>query len=91
MTPRSRSVTTSGTRCPAYRITQGSGFAVIAAAVAAVYPEAVVVPSLLVATTDTRHYIDLADNQYRFQGMMIESSQAAVGSRHQRVSGRAEL
>ena len=55
----------------------GSGFAVIAAAVTAVYPQAVVVPSRLIATTDTRHYIDLADNQYRFQGMMLVSSQAA--------------
>ena len=55
----------------------GGGFAVIAEAVNAVYPEAVVVPSLLVATTDTRHYIDLADNQYRFHGMMIDLSQAA--------------
>ena len=51
--------------------------AVIADAVAAVYPEAVVAPSLLVATTDTRHYIDVSDNQYRFQGMMVETSQAA--------------
>jgi carboxypeptidase PM20D1 len=55
----------------------GGGFAVIAGAVNAVYPEAVVVPSLLVATTDTRHYIDLADHQYRFHGMMIDLSQAA--------------
>jgi carboxypeptidase PM20D1 len=54
---------------------KGGGFSVISAAVASVYPQAVVVPSLLVATTDTRHYIDLADNQYRFQGMMIEISQ----------------
>ena len=54
---------------------KGGGFTVISEAVAAVYPEAVVVPSLLVATTDTRHYVDLADNQYRFQGMMIEVSQ----------------
>lgn len=55
----------------------GGGFSVIAEAVSAVYPDVVVVPSLLVATTDTRHYIDLADNQYRFHGMMIETSQAA--------------
>ena len=54
---------------------EGGGYTVISEAVAAVYPEAVVVPSLLVATTDTRHYIDLADNQYRFQGMMIEANQ----------------
>jgi len=55
---------------------EGSGFAVISAAVTAVYPQAVVVPSLLIATTDTRHYIDLTDNQYRFQGMLVETSQA---------------
>jgi carboxypeptidase PM20D1 len=55
---------------------EGSGFAVIAQAVAVVYPEAVAVPSLMVATTDTRHYIDLTDNQYRFQGMMVATSQA---------------
>ena len=55
---------------------EGSGFTVIAQAVAAVYPGAIVTPSLLTATTDTRHYIDLVDNQYRFHGIMIASSQA---------------
>ncbi len=55
----------------------GGGFTVISAAITAVYPEAVIVPSLLVATTDTRHYLDLTDNQYRFQGMLVKASQAA--------------
>jgi carboxypeptidase PM20D1 len=55
----------------------GGGFDVISEAVSAVYPQAVIVPSLLVATTDTRHYIDLADNQYRFQGMLVSLSQAS--------------
>ncbi len=55
----------------------GGGFAVISEAVRAAYPEAVIVPSLLVATTDTRHYIDLADDQYRFHGMLVSLSQAA--------------
>jgi carboxypeptidase PM20D1 len=55
---------------------EGSGFAVISRAVVAVYPGAIVTPSLLTATTDTRHYIDLVDNQYRFHGIMIASSQA---------------
>ena len=54
----------------------GPGFAVIEQAVGESYPDAVVAPSLLMATTDTRHYIDLADNQYRFRGMMIASEQA---------------
>ncbi|MDG2046131.1 MAG: M20/M25/M40 family metallo-hydrolase [Halioglobus sp.] len=55
---------------------EGTGYAVIAGAVSAVYPEALVVPSLMFATTDTRHYMELTDNQYRFQGMIIETSQA---------------
>lgn len=54
----------------------GPGFAVIEQAVGRSYPDAVVAPSLLMATTDTRHYIDLAENQYRFRGMMIASDQA---------------
>lgn len=62
---------------PAVADYSGGGFAVISEAATAVYPEAVVVPSLLVATTDTRHYIDLADNQYRFHGVMIATSQAS--------------
>jgi carboxypeptidase PM20D1 len=56
---------------------EGDGFAVIREAIAAVYPEAVVTPSLLAATTDTRHYIDLVENQYRFHGVMLASSQAS--------------
>jgi carboxypeptidase PM20D1 len=53
----------------------GEGFAVIAQAVAAVYPQALVVPSLLTATTDTRHYIELARDQYRFHGVLVDSAQ----------------
>jgi carboxypeptidase PM20D1 len=55
---------------------EGSGFAVIRKAVEKVYPEAVVVPSLLTATTDTRHYIELVDNQYRFHGVEMVTRQA---------------
>ena len=54
----------------------GSGYGVIQAAVENVYPEAVVVPSMLMAVTDTRHYIDLVDNQYRFHGVKMATSQA---------------
>jgi carboxypeptidase PM20D1 len=50
---------------------EAEGYAAIAEAITAVYPDAVVVPSLLVATTDTRHYVDLARNQYRFHGMIV--------------------
>ena len=55
---------------------KGAGFTVISDAVLSVYPEAVVVPSLLTATTDTRHYINLTDNQYRFHGILVETLQA---------------
>jgi len=55
---------------------EGAGFAVIVDAVTSVYPEALMVPSLLVATTDTRHYVDVSDNQYRFHGILVEVDQA---------------
>ncbi|MDX1696871.1 MAG: M20/M25/M40 family metallo-hydrolase [Thiohalobacterales bacterium] len=54
---------------------QGEGFTLIAEAIAAVYPEVLAVPSMLTATTDTRHYIDLVENQYRFHGVTVDSSQ----------------
>lgn len=56
---------------------QGSGFEVISAAIQSVYPDAVIVPSLLQATTDTRHYVDLARNQYRFHGTQMKPEQTA--------------
>jgi carboxypeptidase PM20D1 len=55
----------------------GGGFAVLSEAVRSVYSDVVVSPSLLIATTDTRHYVDLADHQYRFHAVMMASSQAA--------------
>lgn len=55
---------------------EGGGFQVISEAITAIYPEVVVVPSLLTATTDTRHYIDLVDDQYRFHGMELSITQA---------------
>jgi carboxypeptidase PM20D1 len=50
----------------------GGGYAVISKAVKTVYPEAVVVPSLLSGATDVRHYVDLADNHYRFHGVATQ-------------------
>lgn len=59
---------------------EGAGFQVIATALAAVYPDAVAVPSLLTATTDTRHYIGLSGDQYRFTPVSMAS--ASVSSIH---------
>ena len=53
----------------------GSGYAVIAQATKSVYPDAVVVPSLLSGATDTRHYTDLVDNLYRYHGTLVATSQ----------------
>ena len=55
----------------------GSGFAVLKKATNAIYPDAVVVPSLLSGATDTRHYRGLVDNIYRFRGLMIATGQMA--------------
>lgn len=49
----------------------GSGFEVIGEAARSRYPEAVVLPFLLAGATDIRHYVDLADNHYRFHGITI--------------------
>ncbi|WP_170287340.1 M20/M25/M40 family metallo-hydrolase [Halioglobus maricola] len=57
--------------------TEGAGYQAITRAVADVYPEAIPVPSLLMATTDTRHYIELAKDQYRFHGAVIDYTQAS--------------
>lgn len=62
---------------PAISDHEGPGFRVIADAVGESYPDAVVAPSLLVATTDTRHYIDLTENQYRFHGNTMAMAQGA--------------
>ena len=56
---------------------EGPGFKVISDAIGEIYPEAVVAPSLLTATTDTRHYVELAKDLYRFHGMLMDAGQAS--------------
>ena len=62
---------------PAVADHEAEGFQVIAAAVGEVFPDALIAPSLLTATTDTRHYIDIAQHQYRFHGVDMLSAQAS--------------
>ncbi|MGI9294293.1 MAG: M20/M25/M40 family metallo-hydrolase, partial [Pseudomonadales bacterium] len=64
------------TNPPGVSAMEGGGYAVIEAAVKAVYNDAVVIPSMLFATTDTRHYVDLVDNIYRFHGALVQVEQA---------------
>lgn len=44
----------------------GPGYRAVERAVRAVYPDTLVGPGLLVGTTDSRHYGDLAEDTYRF-------------------------
>ncbi|HSG91698.1 MAG TPA: M20/M25/M40 family metallo-hydrolase [Pseudomonadales bacterium] len=55
-------------RTPPIADMEGGGFRVIAEAVGRSYPDAVILPGLLNGATDIRHYVDLADNHYRFHG-----------------------
>ena len=54
---------------------EGGGYDIIAAATQLVYPQSVVVPWLMSGATDVRHYIDLADNHYRFHGIVVGMDQ----------------
>jgi carboxypeptidase PM20D1 len=41
-------------------------FATLHTTIREIFPETIVAPGLMVAGTDTKHYVDLADNSYRF-------------------------
>ena len=53
------------------------GYRILAEAIQTTFDSAVVVPGLLQATTDTRHYVSLARDQYRFHGNVIEPHQSS--------------
>ena len=53
----------------------GGGYDVIGQAAETVFPGLVVLPFMMSATTDIRHYIELADNHYRFHGAVISVAQ----------------
>jgi carboxypeptidase PM20D1 len=46
---------------------EGPGFRTLAGALREVFPEALVVPGLLVAGTDSKHYVPLSEAVYRFR------------------------
>jgi len=56
---------------------EGVGYDLISKAALENYDKAAVMPYLLPATTDTRHYVDLADNHYRFHGMLVSMAQTS--------------
>jgi len=47
--------------------TEGLGFQTLAATAHTVFPEAIVTPGLVVASTDSKHYVSLAGAVYRFR------------------------
>jgi carboxypeptidase PM20D1 len=53
----------------------GGGFDVIGEAARSVYADAAIIPFMMSATTDVRHYVDRADNHYRFHGAIIDVAQ----------------
>jgi carboxypeptidase PM20D1 len=66
---------------------EGEGYARIRAAVEAAAPGFVVVPGLLMATTDSRHYAALTPNVYRFHGMTLDIDDApGIHGTNERVS-----
>lgn len=51
--------------------TDARGYRIIEGAVHEVYPEAVVLPGLLLGATDSRHYAPVAQDLYRFLGVRL--------------------
>ncbi len=49
-----------------------SGYAALRQTAYQVFPDATVAPSLVIAATDTKHYVKLADNCYRFRPMRLD-------------------
>jgi carboxypeptidase PM20D1 len=50
------------------------GYRALRAAAETIYPDAVVVPTLVVAGTDTHHYAAITFNSYRFEPVRLEAS-----------------
>lgn len=55
---------------------ESRGFTDIAAAIARVFPDAIVAPGLVLAATDTRHYSRIADDAYRFGPLVLTTEDA---------------
>jgi len=64
-----------------------SGYGSLAGAIHAVYPDVVVAPGLVLALTDSRHYVDLAANIYRFGPLRLKPEDLArIHGSNERVS-----
>lgn len=65
----------------------GEGFAMVRRAVGHAFPEAVVVPNLVVGATDSRHYADVATNAYRFLPILMNlEDRVRIHGTNERIS-----
>lgn len=53
------------------------GYRAIACSVRKIFPEAIPVPALSIGNTDTRHYLDLTRNVYRFSPALLTPQEAS--------------
>ncbi|RLQ22706.1 M20/M25/M40 family metallo-hydrolase [Seongchinamella sediminis] len=68
----------------------GEGYQRVKSAINAAYPQALVVPSLLTATTDSAHYVEVAPQIYRFHPFSLHVSDAGtIHSTNERIAVEA--
>lgn len=65
----------------------GAGFAVLRRTIEQIFPDAIVVPGLVVGATDLRHYADVIDARYNFTpGRLVASDLERIHGIDERVS-----
>ncbi len=55
----------------------GEGYKHLTTALSAIRPDVVIMPSMVSGATDTRHYVGLADDMYRFHAMTMTMAQTS--------------
>jgi carboxypeptidase PM20D1 len=66
---------------------KGPGWKEITSAISTVFPDAAVLPFLVTATTDSRHYAELCDAVYRFGPLVLDSQELArIHGHDERIS-----
>ncbi len=66
---------------------EGEGYQRVKSAINESYPEALVVPGLLTATTDSAHYVDVAPQIYRFHPFTLPVTDTkTIHSTDERIS-----
>ncbi len=67
--------------------TSAFGFQVIHRTIRELYPEAVVAPGLVVGATDSRHYLDVSEQTYRFMPALLDAEElSGIHGINERIS-----